>query len=127
MSIIFCPECSKEISDKAPSCIHCGLPMAQYNSGIKQLSVDNIDGKLKSKSSVENVVRQGVDVVFGLLYIYLGYSILFTDELRFDSDIESAGIVFGLLIAFAVLCVVQKLIKTILGTIAKVFDNVIKQ
>ena len=26
MSIIICPECKKEISDKANICIHCGFP-----------------------------------------------------------------------------------------------------
>lgn len=27
MSIIICPECGKEISDKASACIHCGCPI----------------------------------------------------------------------------------------------------
>ena len=27
MSLIKCPECGKEISDKAPACIHCGCPL----------------------------------------------------------------------------------------------------
>ena len=27
MALINCPECGKEISDKAPACIHCGYPM----------------------------------------------------------------------------------------------------
>lgn len=27
MALIKCPECGKEISDKAPACIHCGYPI----------------------------------------------------------------------------------------------------
>lgn len=27
MALIKCPECGKEISDKAPACIHCGFPL----------------------------------------------------------------------------------------------------
>ena len=27
MAMINCPECEKEISDKAESCIHCGFPL----------------------------------------------------------------------------------------------------
>lgn len=27
MALIKCPECGKEISDKAPQCIHCGCPI----------------------------------------------------------------------------------------------------
>ena len=34
MALVKCPECGKEISDKAPACIHCGLPFNnnQYNN-----------------------------------------------------------------------------------------------
>ena len=28
MALIKCPECGKEISDKAPACIHCGYPLS---------------------------------------------------------------------------------------------------
>lgn len=27
MALIRCPECGKEISDRAPACIHCGFPL----------------------------------------------------------------------------------------------------
>lgn len=27
MALIKCPECGKEVSDKAPACIHCGYPL----------------------------------------------------------------------------------------------------
>lgn len=27
MALFKCPECGKEISDKATSCIHCGFPL----------------------------------------------------------------------------------------------------
>lgn len=27
MALIKCPECGKEVSDKAPNCPHCGMPM----------------------------------------------------------------------------------------------------
>ena len=29
MALIKCPECGKEISNKAPSCIHCGFPISE--------------------------------------------------------------------------------------------------
>ena len=28
MALIACPECGKEISNQAPTCIHCGCPLA---------------------------------------------------------------------------------------------------
>ena len=27
MALVKCPECGKKVSDKAPTCIHCGYPM----------------------------------------------------------------------------------------------------
>lgn len=30
MALIHCPECNKEISDKADICIHCGYPIKKY-------------------------------------------------------------------------------------------------
>ena len=32
MALIKCPECGKEISDKAMQCIHCGYPLSQLLS-----------------------------------------------------------------------------------------------
>lgn len=31
--LIICPECNKEISDKAENCIHCGFPLSQIPHG----------------------------------------------------------------------------------------------
>lgn len=30
MAMMFCPECGKQISDRAESCINCGYPINQY-------------------------------------------------------------------------------------------------
>ena len=38
MALIKCPECGKEISDKATCCIHCGCPMDYI---VKQIN-DNL-------------------------------------------------------------------------------------
>ena len=38
MSLIKCPECNKEISDKSNICSHCGYPIAEY---IKQENQNN--------------------------------------------------------------------------------------
>ena len=34
MALIKCPECGKEISDKAPQCIHCGYPLDSTSESI---------------------------------------------------------------------------------------------
>jgi hypothetical protein len=37
MALIKCPECKKEISDIAPACPHCGMPMKTTPSSMIQL------------------------------------------------------------------------------------------
>lgn len=38
MSLIKCPECGKEISDKAPACPNCGCPQSEFNKKmVKEL------------------------------------------------------------------------------------------
>ena len=34
MALIKCPECGKDVSDKAPACIHCGYPLGQKESTL---------------------------------------------------------------------------------------------
>lgn len=40
MALIKCPECGKEISDKAPACIHCGYPLALELNKAKETPID---------------------------------------------------------------------------------------
>jgi len=42
MSLIKCPECSKEISDKAVSCPNCGMPLDNFN-----IKLNKIESNLK--------------------------------------------------------------------------------
>ena len=30
MALIKCPECNKEVSDKAEICVHCGYPISKW-------------------------------------------------------------------------------------------------
>lgn len=40
MALIKCPDCSKEISDKAKSCIHCGCPLEEIRpDGIVKIKM----------------------------------------------------------------------------------------
>ena len=36
MALIKCPECGKEISDKASACIHCGYPLANTQKKVAE-------------------------------------------------------------------------------------------
>lgn len=43
MALIKCPECGKEISDKSPSCIHCGYPIISNNINIDYHDLKNVE------------------------------------------------------------------------------------
>lgn len=41
MSLIKCPDCGKEVSDKAPACPSCGCPLASSNSTSEPEFIDS--------------------------------------------------------------------------------------
>lgn len=38
MSLIKCPECGKEISDKSKQCVHCGYPLEEHKNMICEIN-----------------------------------------------------------------------------------------
>jgi hypothetical protein len=52
MSLIACPECAREVSDKAPSCPNCGSPIASAQEhrsiGVQLTTVQTTSKRLKS-------------------------------------------------------------------------------
>lgn len=55
MALIKCPECGKEVSDKAPVCIHCGFPLEEI---VKAKSIDIIVDDMPETQEDENVSEQ---------------------------------------------------------------------
>lgn len=58
MALINCPECGKEISDKARWCVHCGYPMEPERDAmddtLKLLSVRDMKRIFGSSTKVVN-------------------------------------------------------------------------
>ena len=46
MALIRCPECGKEISDKAGQCIHCGIPLQPRSSELNNPVLSDVDENL---------------------------------------------------------------------------------
>ena len=70
---------------------------------------------------IATLMSRGTDVVFGLLYVGIGY-ILFTTE-NDGLDLSSGATWIGLLIGFALLVFAQKIIKSVLTTVATAIDE----
>ncbi len=51
MALIKCPECGKEVSNKAKMCIHCGYPINEYlneeKTTLSEEELDNFDSNLE--------------------------------------------------------------------------------
>lgn len=57
MALINCPECTKQISDLAPACIHCGYPLAPSVQIVKEILNDYRDIILKEEVTVQNKIN----------------------------------------------------------------------
>lgn len=57
MALIKCPECGKEISDKANACIHCGYPINQISNTI------NIPGNLPTDDKNTKTLKECIDKI----------------------------------------------------------------
>jgi len=70
MALINCPECNKEISDKAPACPGCGSPIAaakeSAGSGVPQLQTIQETSKQLKTQMVMSLLLFGAGVVFWL-------------------------------------------------------------
>lgn len=63
MSLIKCPECGAEVSDKAQACIHCGFPLSgyvatQYANNVNKNTKCNINGIELDLSDVATYMQE---------------------------------------------------------------------
>ena len=62
MSIIKCPECGKDISDKAAACIYCGYPINKVaESELPESSAPNNEEQAPNQKAGRSSGRRGFD------------------------------------------------------------------
>lgn len=93
MALIKCPECGKDVSDKAKACIHCGYPLQkeiQYcpycgKENSKENSICEFCGKSFKKNNNTELVEKNVTNLneFKKLLTYLLYE---DDKLSMDDE-----------------------------------------
>lgn len=69
MALMECPECGKEISDKAASCPNCGYPIASNNKFVTQVpsSIERSSGPQKKQLVVIALVTAAIVAVAALV------------------------------------------------------------
>lgn len=66
MALVKCPDCSKEVSDQAPACIHCGRPLKQAVQPGSAKAVEK--GVQRSRFRYEAGTAIGsLGVIFGII------------------------------------------------------------
>lgn len=85
MALINCPECGKQISDKATKCIHCGYPV---NPANLQNRVEPIESTVKRKSYFKYIIAFVAFLVVLILVLSIG-------EDPGKNDSEYAGKLIG--------------------------------
>ena len=69
MSLIPCPECQKEISDKAPACPHCGNPMTPPEKTYQPGKVEQVARETLSQTLFFVIGLAAVLVVVMLIFL----------------------------------------------------------
>ena len=83
MALITCPECGKQVSDKAGKCIHCGYIFHESN---QENSVNNIlqkdipsemimeknENSIKKRVSIKKLVVLSIAALLAVIMIVLG-------------------------------------------------------
>ena len=90
MALITCPECGKQISDKAPACIHCGCPIQQVHT--EQQYVPPKQEVYQEYSPSVGMAQKDKILVIALSAISIVFPLLFSREMgfRFISFVLSA-------------------------------------
>lgn len=74
MALINCPDCSKEISDKAKSCPHCGYPLP-VNEGMLIRQTETKDIQPKTAEDIEHEKKVITRCVYGVI-LFIGLIIV---------------------------------------------------
>lgn len=87
MALIKCPECGKEISDKAGKCPHCGYPIEEIESTVeketdKEEVLDNNKETHKKKKTLNKKVIITISAIIGVAVIGAGAYMIKTADAR---------------------------------------------
>lgn len=123
MALITCPECGKQISDKAPACIHCGCPIQPQQTAYRtetpptpEKVIQNDQVRISQKQTIAVIVLVAISVFLPLV---LSRSGLYNFRLiSFVLSLISC-------VAVALLAVFQPKKKELLCVIALTFSAVI--
>lgn len=88
MSLIICPECGKQISDKANQCVNCGFPIGEQKTNLESnnklyslLLTDCSKNRIKAIQIVREIMNCDLDTAKSLT---VGSSAIVSKKLNID-------------------------------------------
>lgn len=124
MALIKCPECSKEISDRAASCIHCGCPLQQATNTAYRAEVPPMPEETVRSKTVRMSQKQTIAVVV-LVAISVFLPLVLSRSGLYNFHLMSFVLSLIPCVAVALLAVFQPKKKELLCVIALTFSAVI--
>lgn len=100
MSLINCPECGKEISDKSKQCIHCGYPLIKINNELSSkkycvVLTDDGNNRAKCVIIIRKAMQCDLDTAYNVVLKHLPYTIInninYNDALTLKQEFEDIG------------------------------------
>jgi uncharacterized membrane protein YvbJ len=97
MSLIQCPECRKDVSNRADKCIHCGYPLTTGTIVAQPASVQTIELTAK-KWKVQQLVAAGLMVV-GVIVLVLGLGVYSNDAVTvLGAVLLAVGLIWSVIV-----------------------------
>ena len=92
MALIKCPECNREISDKAGKCPHCGYPIDEMKKEEKKVTGQQKEPVPSEKKDVKHfskkIIAIGAVIVVLVIACIAGYYIMTADARNYKAAVE---------------------------------------
>lgn len=124
MALIKCPECGKEISDRAASCIHCGCPLQQATNTAYRAEVPPMPEETVRSKTLRMSQKQTIAVIV-LIAISVFLPLILSRSGLYNFHLMSFVLSLIPCVAVALLAVFQPKKKELLCVIALTFSAVI--
>lgn len=114
MALINCPECGKEVSDKAKSCPYCGMPLVSEGL-IPDAKANETKTVLSSEPKSQTKKSGGIKIVLFSILLWIAFfvGVIVIIE-KTGSDLGVA--IFSLIITVAAVLLIIKAIKSIIDS-----------
>lgn len=85
MALVKCPECGKEVSDKAGKCPNCGFPIEPVENEVKQPDLRTDEDKIEKKKVSKKIVAISCIVLAIAIISVIAYFVVTADSRNYSA------------------------------------------